>query len=120
MILELRHSLVRMNHHHEFCIRYRCENLFMIELEANVKCGSGRACFKIRKENPGIYLADLSHFEGAQKELPPKQITLIRGMRHWTGSCDNEVLLNQLGKIIENFLAQSSLDEESENIFEQA
>ena len=75
--------------------------LYKMELNANVKYGNGSACFVIRKENPGIYYADLVYFDGSKKLEPPQKITLVRGIRQWTGSFDNPGLLNELGKVIE-------------------
>lgn len=72
-----------------------------MKLEAIVKYGNGRAHFKIHKENPGIYYANLLHYDGAKQFSPPHKITLIRGVRQWTGSHEDETLLNELGKVIE-------------------
>jgi len=72
-----------------------------MELNANVKYGNGSACFVIRKENPGIYYAYLIYFDGDKKLAPPQNITLVRGIRQWTGSFDEPELLNDLGKVIE-------------------
>ena len=69
-----------------------------MELDAVVNYGDGRACFKIQKENPGIYHARLLYFEGNKKQGPPKELVLMRGIRYWTGSHENEALLNELGK----------------------
>jgi hypothetical protein len=78
-----------------------------MELETIVKYGSGRACFKIRREDAGIYYASLVYFEGDKKTRPPQEITLIRGIRQWTGSHDSTELLNQLGKSIEDLYNRS-------------
>lgn len=75
--------------------------VIIMEFDANVKYGKGSACFRVRKENPGIYYADLVYFDGDKKKTPPKTITLVRGIRQWTGSCEDPELLNELGKIIE-------------------
>jgi hypothetical protein len=66
-----------------------------------VKYGSGNARFRIRKENPGIYSADLLNFDGDKKSSPPQKISLVRGFRQWAGSSEDANLLNELGKIIE-------------------
>jgi hypothetical protein len=80
---------------------------FTMELEAIVNYGDGRACFKIQKENPGIYHARLLYFEGNKKQSPPKELVLMRGIRYWAGSDENEALLNELGKKIEDVLNDS-------------
>lgn len=72
-----------------------------MELNATVKYGGGRASFIVRKENPGIYYADLLYYDGDRKNSPPKKITLVRGIRQWTGSFNDPILLNEIGKIIE-------------------
>lgn len=79
-----------------------------MDLKANVKYGKGSACFEVRRDSPGVYHADLLYFDGDHKLSPPKKITLIRGVRHWTGSFEDVVLLNQLGDIIEESLFNSS------------
>ena len=82
---------------------------FTMELEAIVNYGNGRACFKIQKENPGIYHARLLYFEGNKKQSPPKELVLMRAIRYWTGSHENKALLNELGKKIEDVLNDSIL-----------
>ena len=79
--------------------------IIIMELNANVKYGNGTACFRIRKENPGVYSADLLYFEGSKKAAPPEQITLVRGIRQWTGSSDDVDLMNKLGGAIEEAYA---------------
>lgn len=87
----------------QFCGSFCMVNAVNInmKLEAVVKYGNGRARFKISKENPGIYYANLLHFDGSKEFCPPSEITLIRGVRQWTGSHEDEALLNDLGKVIE-------------------
>ena len=79
-----------------------------MELEAIVNYGSGKACFKIRREEPGIYHASLLYFEGNKKEGPPKDLVLMRGIRYWTGSYENRTLLNDLGNKIEAALIETT------------
>ena len=64
--------------------------------------------FNIRRENSGIYYADLLAYEGETANEPPKKITIIRGIRQWTGSYNDDYLLSRLGEIIEKSLANSS------------
>ena len=86
----------------------RANFVIIMEFEANVKYGKGRACFKVRKENPGIYFANLIYFEGDKKKAPPETITMVRGIRRWTGSCEDPALLNELGKVIEELFHLTS------------
>jgi len=69
-------------------------------MEVFVKYQGARYFFKVRRENPGIYFAELIYYEGNQISTLPREITLIRGLRQWTGSIDDKVLLNELGNVI--------------------
>ena len=62
------------------------------------------AHFKIRRDNAGIFYAYLIRYEGNPLEAPPEEITILRGIRQWTGSCNDDLLLSRLGKIIEERL----------------
>jgi hypothetical protein len=77
-----------------------------MNLKANVKYGGTHSCFMIYKDSPGVYHAHLVYFDGDQNLSPPEKITLIRGMRKWTGSCEDSTLLNELGKIIEEHFSE--------------
>jgi hypothetical protein len=81
-----------------------------MNLEATVQYGNGRACFKIHKENPGIYYASLMYFEGSQHSSPPQEIMLVRGVRQWAGSHEDKTLLNELVKFIEEAYRKSSVN----------
>lgn len=59
------------------------------------------ANYAIRMEAPGVYQAELVNFDGDANQRPPLKITLIRSVRSWTGSIDDEMLLNQLGAAME-------------------
>ncbi len=72
-----------------------------MNLRANIKYCGNTACFEIYRDSPGVYHADLVYFDGDTKISPPAKITLIRGMRKWTGSCEDVELLNHLGRVIE-------------------
>jgi hypothetical protein len=85
-----------------------------MELEAKVNYGLGCACYQIRREAPGIYFADLVFYDGERSKQPPSAISLVRGVRQWTGSCDDDGLLNELGRIIEEHLSESR--EEGTNV----
>jgi hypothetical protein len=77
-----------------------------MEFEAVVPYGSGKAWYRISKENPGIYCASLLNFDPEGEPYPPSEITLIRGIRSWKGSENDETLINLLGQLIEtNFAA---------------
>ena len=82
-----------------------------MELEATIKYRSSNALFKIQKESEGIFTATLLRFNGGNTIAPPVRITLVRGIRNWTGSTDDEILLGELGKFIDN---RWPLNEETE------
>ena len=71
-----------------------------MKMQALIKYGDGEAVYDIRRENPGIYSGTLVYYTGSVKTLPPDELTLVRGVRGWTGSCDDVQLLNDLGQVI--------------------
>ena len=87
-----------------FAAKYSWTQMFKMEFEANVRYGDGEACFRIFRENPGVYYAELLYVEGGVNKFPVKDLTLVRGIRHWAGSSDDSHLHNKLGKVIESFL----------------
>jgi hypothetical protein len=74
-----------------------------MEFEAAISYGSGKARFRITKENPGIYYACLLNFDKVNEQFPPSKITLIRGIRCWRGSDHDDRLINALGHLIEDY-----------------
>jgi hypothetical protein len=79
-----------------------------MEFEAVVPYGSGKAWYRIGRENPGIYHAELLTCDGTEKQQPPAAITLIRAVRGWIGSGNDEILINELGRLIEANLLTAS------------
>ncbi len=82
-------------------------NFCLMEIMTSVSYKGALAHFLIRRENPGIYYADLVNYEGEEKKRPPKGITLIRGVRSWSGSVDDDFLLLKLGKAVEEAYTNS-------------
>jgi hypothetical protein len=78
-----------------------------MEMSAAVEFRGALAHFRIRKDNAGIYFAHLLRYEGNPFESPPEEITILRGVRQWTGSCNDDLLLSRLGKIIDEYLANT-------------
>ena len=72
-----------------------------MEIAASFHYRGAMAHFKIRKENSGIYYADLFRYDGEASNAPPEKLTIIRGIRQWTGSYNDDYLLSRLGEIIE-------------------
>jgi len=82
-----------------------------VELEAKIKYKTGNACFKIQKDTEGIYTASLLNYDGENALSPPEGIILVRGIRYWTGSVEDEILLTELGKLIDaHWLEKNSAD----------
>ena len=71
---------------------------------AAVEFKGALAHFKIRKDNSGIYIANLTRYEGNPLDAPPEEITILRGIRQWAGSYNDDLLLSRLGKVIEDGL----------------
>ena len=61
--------------------------------------------FEIRREAPGIYLAYWVYSEDENIHFPGK-ITLIRGVRNWKGSIEDETALSRLGSSIEDYYTE--------------
>ena len=80
-------------------------------MEIIVDYMSGKACFRIFREKPGIYSATLVYYEGERKLKIPTEITLVRGVRQWTASHDDEILISELGRRIEESV-ESSISED--------
>jgi hypothetical protein len=59
------------------------------------------AHFNIDSDCSGIYYAHLLDYQGVSEENPPTEITLMRGIRKWTGSCNDGTLLFNIGTCIE-------------------
>lgn len=72
-----------------------------MELETIIKYRSSAACYRIQNESEGIFSAYLLYFEGDENQAPPNGITLVKGIRNWTGSVEDETLLSELGKFID-------------------
>jgi hypothetical protein len=79
-----------------------------MEMITSVNFRGALAHFIIRRDSPGIYYADLVNYEGDESKGPPKGITLMRGIRQWTGSYQDDFLLLKLGQAIEDVLNEIS------------
>jgi hypothetical protein len=82
--------------------------MFQVELEAMIAYKNGRACFRIHQESEGIFTAYLITFLGENSESPPEEITMVRSIRNWIGSTEDEILLRELGAFIDNQWAKTS------------
>jgi hypothetical protein len=57
------------------------------------------AHYFITQEKPDVFNASLLEYRGEGQPVP--HITLVRGMRHWSGSVEDESLLQELGAAID-------------------
>lgn len=72
-----------------------------MKLDAIIKVQDNVAHFTVSPAGKGVYLAFLSSYQGAPEQSPPEEIVLVRGLRHWTGSCDRPDLIRELGDVID-------------------
>jgi hypothetical protein len=80
-----------------------------MKLDAEVRINEGTAHFSVSPKGPGMYQAKLIRFNGMPEEAPPSRIILVRSVRQWTGSCDNEKLLNELGQVIDRIVSDAPI-----------
>ena len=66
---------------------------------ANYK--GGLAHYKIIPENFGIYNAYLERYDGKSSNSPAQNIILVRGLKHWSGSIEEQNLLDTIGEVID-------------------
>jgi hypothetical protein len=71
-----------------------------MKVTASVEFKGGTAHFAIRSANSGIYHANLLRYEGNTFDTPPNEVTIIRGVRQWTGSCNEDLQIEKLGEVI--------------------
>jgi hypothetical protein len=60
------------------------------------------AHYLVTLEHEGIYHAHLARYDGRVDHFPPLKFTLIKGPSKWTGSINDEGLLKNIGRIIDN------------------
>lgn len=66
---------------------------------ANYK--GGLAHYKVTPKDPGIFDAYLDRYDGKPENTPSKNIILIRGSNHWSGSIKEQTLLDKIGEVID-------------------
>lgn len=72
-----------------------------MEVKATVTYKGSQAHYGIREDTKGIYSATLIAYDGSIHNMPPVHLIITRGVRHWIGSTDDDVLTNELGGAIE-------------------
>ena len=75
-----------------------------MDLEAVVTYKGGPATYLIKKEQDLIYSASLKQYDGNVHDIPPINITLTKGLRHWVGSTHLQSLVDGLGNLIDQNL----------------
>jgi hypothetical protein len=65
------------------------------------KYEGGLAHYNIIQEKEGLYHAILIKYDGRPDHIPPGNIILVRGVWHWSGSINNQSLLDELGSVID-------------------
>jgi hypothetical protein len=72
-----------------------------MEMLAGIKYRGAQAYYTIIREEDQIYSAKLEDYEGSAHDLPPTQLILTKGIRHWIGSSEDLTLINDLGEVID-------------------
>jgi hypothetical protein len=72
-----------------------------VELETIIRYRNFSACYKVQNEAEGIFTANLLYHDVDEGQAPPEGITMVKGIRNWTGSVEDESLLSELGKFID-------------------
>ena len=80
-----------------------------MKLEAIVNIGEAVAHFTVTPDRHGVYHAELIKYQGSPDAAPPSRITLVRGVRRWTGSCDRQDILTELGEVIDSVKTNASI-----------
>ena len=71
---------------------------------AVAKFKGGLAHYKVSAENGQVYTVLLSRFDGKTELAPPANFILVRGENHWSGSIEDQGLLDQLGAVVDTRL----------------
>ena len=73
-----------------------------MEMKAAIYYRNAYAHYIIKRENKGLYQADLILYDGPPEQAPAASVTLIKSARHWRGSTDDQELISSLGNILTN------------------
>lgn len=82
-----------------------------MKLELMLIYNGGNAFYKIHQEEVGIFTAYLISFDGKATQAPPEIITLVKSVRNWTGSAEDDSLIRDLGDLIDSYYSQTHNDE---------
>jgi hypothetical protein len=70
-----------------------------VKMEVIIVYKGALAYYMIVRERADVYSAYLKQYNGPQR--PAECLTLVRSIRHWTGSVDDEDLMYELGRVID-------------------
>lgn len=84
-----------------------------MELRTIMYVNGGEACYSLASDGRGMFQAMLLHYNGDPNGMPPQCITLVRGLRKWTGSSDNEQVLQYLGEVIDSAIQEAPIFRDS-------
>lgn len=86
-----------------------------MELRTIVYVNGGEACYSVESEGRGMFQAVLLNYKGNPNAEPPNCITLVRGLRKWTGSSDDERVLQFLGDVIDTAIKEAPIFYDTSN-----
>ena len=72
-----------------------------MKLKAKVEYLGKRASYEIAPDARGVYQARLLSYKGGDMVTPPQCITLVKSVRRWAGSHEEQPLINALGRVID-------------------
>lgn len=93
-----------------YCCCYR--------VKATINYKGAPAQYSIMEDTKGIYSATLIEYKGNVNNMPSAQLIITKGVRHWIGSIDDDVLINDLGNAVE-INVQSGIFSNYETKFEE-
>ena len=72
-----------------------------MEMTAVVQYLGDLAHYSITPESDGIFSAQLLKYEGPNVVTPPHNLVLVRGVRKWVGSYEEQYFVEELGRAID-------------------
>lgn len=72
-----------------------------MELTATVQFYGDPAHYTVSQEKEGIYNARLLSYEGPNIMAPPDNVILVRSVRKWSGSYNEQDFIEELGRAID-------------------
>jgi hypothetical protein len=72
-----------------------------MKMEAIIPYKEAYAKYCVTQESEFIYAAVLISYDGGTHDMPPVNITMTKGVRHWIGSTHIQIVIDELGEAIE-------------------